>query len=687
MKNMNFDASLERMKELINVGSSDAKLKPNVSETIENKMEAADGKTYGIVRECQRYFIKEAKADGSYEYIGGIGNKSENEHPSYNSAFRNLELKVRSINEALDSKKIVESFKPAQQAEYIVEATVEMRNELDRFKQVVNGANKIMNEEKTEFITKPTFKDPEGFGTASDPKKQGAPFEKEPGEFKGDIDPKSSSKTAKNAGDPFEKEVKPAPEKMDIEKTNKKPSEAGKFGGPAENVPANSVANQNPKGGKVFKVTEDQFKKAQKLIKEGYFDDDFGGNEFGGDEYGEDSIISDRLNRLDRQNQKLVPNLNTIDRGINPLAASRPGVDLDLGSDDMDDTYDMPMDNIEFEDPDPTLDNTGIDLGDDELYNEEITEGFMDNLKAAGNVGKYFGNKASQGAQNLGNKAVQGAKNIGNKAVQGAKNIGNNIKQGAQNVANDASQQWNKSQQNSSAGKIQQIATSLKSEIDNLNARTVKAGGQPIKYSSVIATISNQLRGSKGVDTSRYRSESVEQEPDENLVNEITEAVLNVFGQHPTYQKPAFTTPASNGSLVAGTKEWDDESTKGDKPYGQKIGSSAPFTEPVKQKVGEGEIGGDSDSVMKGETQQSKPKLGQKGDVKPFKKPVENSGDKIAKGTPVQKGETQQGEPKLGQKGDVQPFGKKTNKEGVKESKEEMLRRLTESIVNDLKKK
>jgi hypothetical protein len=123
-----------------------------------------------------------------------------------------------------------------------------------------------------------------------------------------------------------------------------------------------------------------------------------------------------------------------------------------------------------------------------------------------------------------------------------------------------------------------------------------------------------------------------------------------------------------------------------DEDYGQKIGSSAPFTDSTKQKVGEGEIGSDGDDVMKGKTPQSLPSQGKKGDTKPFDSSVEKSDDKIAKGTPVQKGESQQKETKLGQKGDTQPFDKKIEK--VKESKkEEYLRKLTENIINDLKKK
>lgn len=641
---MDLDTSLNRMKELIDCGKKDSSLKPNVSETVEYTIEAADGKTYGIVRERKRYFIKEKKEDGTYDYIGGIGNKHENEYPSYNSAFRNIELKIRSINESKNNGEIFQAFEKPKQSEFIIEATTDMRNELDRVKQIMNNASKIMTESNTEFITKPKFKDTESFGTATDPKKQGEPFNENPGEYKGDIDPKNSSKTAKNSGKPFEKEVKPAPEKMDIETTNKKPSEAGKFGEDAKNVPAGSVANQKPKGGKVVKVTEAQMKAAQKALKEGYFDDDFYG-----DDYDEDPLLK----------QFDYPEINKLGRSSKPIPASIDGDDDLPTMDDEEEIYDT------F-DPTRDLDQDALPVDDFNDFDDDITEmneGFFDSMKAVGSVGKYLGNKTANSVKGF-------AKGIGDKANQ---------------FGQDVSQQYNKSKQNSSTQNIEKIAAKLKSELDNLNNRTIKAGGQPINYKSVLAVLSNQLSSNKNANMSKFRNESV----DEELVKKITEEVLNVFGKHATYQKPAFTTPSNNQPLVAGTKEWDDESVKKDSPYGQKIGDSAPFTEPVKQKVGEGEIGEDGDEVMKGKTQQTLPNSGEKGDTKPFKKTVEKTGDKIAKGTPVQKGETQQGEPKLGQKGDVQPFGKKVNKEGVKESssKEEFLNKLTESIINRLKKK
>lgn len=617
MANTDFSSSLERMKALMTHGAGDSlNIKSNVSETVIKSTEGADGKTYGIVREAQKYYLKESSDNGaSFDYIGGIHEKHLNECSSYENATKKLELKIRGLNEDRNTGKVFETCKPVEQSEYIVEATADMRKEINRQREIMMGAAKIMNE-TSEFINKPKFKDPEGFGTATDPKKQGEPFQEEPEAYKGDIDPVSSKKTPKNAGEPFEKEAKSKEDKFDIEKTTKKQG----FGEKAKDVLGNSVAAKTVSGGKVIKVTEAQLKEARKLISEGIFGDD--------DDYGYGDGDNDESDLL-----------KSFNYDVDKMAGKRykpTKNDLNDFQDEPEETFDQPEEE------------------------GEIEEGFMDNMKAGFNA----------------------AKSVGGKAVDAARNLGTNVK-------NTAVQGYNQSMQNSSAGNVQKIATQLKAELDNLNARTVKAGGQPLNMNSVIAALSNQLRGNNGVDTSRFRTENVDDESNEKLVNEITEAVLNVFGKAPNYQKPAFTTPAANGSLVDGTTEWDDESAKGDKPYGQKIGSSAPFTEPVKQKIGEGEIGEDADEVQQGKTPQAKPNLGKEGDKAPFDKSVQKNGDKIGKGNAVQQGETQQGEPSLGKKGDTKPFEKKADhaKGGVAESKEQILNRLAESIIADLKKK
>lgn len=643
---MDNDSSVERMKQLINHGSQDAALKANISETVEYKVNGPDGNTYGVVREKQKYFIKESKDGVSFDYIGGIGNKSESEYPSYNSAYRNLELKLREMNTSKNTGKVFETFKPAVQAEYIVEATEDMRKELDRFKQITNGAQSIMKESSTEFINKPTFKDPESFGKATDPKKQGAPFT-DAATAKLDKDPNFKATDPKKQGEPFEKEAKSDEEKFDIEKTNAKPAKAGDpFTTPAKDVLGNSVATQNPKGGKVFKVTEAQLAQVKK-----YMTEDFGDEEF----YGDDEDESDLLKQFNYD-------VDNLSGGRKFTPGKKDLVDVNVDVDDDEEKYSELNPGFHVKDD-------GFDDVDDELEQSEddIEEGFWDTLKGVGSVGKHFGGQAAQGIK-------QGAQNAYGAAANKVSSAAQGIKQGVQNAGQAVSQVYNQSQAASSQSAIDKIASNLAAELKNLNTRTIKGGGQPLNYNSVITSLSNKLKG-------QVRMESVEPEMDENLVKEITEAVLNAFGQHPTYQKAAFTTPAGDGSLKPGTHEWDDESVKSQSPYGQKIGSYAPFTEPVKQKVGEGEIGEDADEVMQGKTPQGLPNLGQKGDKAPFDKSVQKNGDKIAKGTPIQQGEKPQGKAELGQKGDKAPFDKAPTK------KAEVLNKLAESIIADLKKK
>lgn len=57
--------------------------------------------------------------------------------------------------------------------------------------------------------------------------------------------------------------------------------------------------------------------------------------------------------------------------------------------------------------------------------------------------------------------------------------------------------------------------------------------------------------------------------------------VLHNFGDHPGYRKKPMTTPANVEVAPNGARDWNDESTKGEEPFGKQIGSSAPFTDLV----------------------------------------------------------------------------------------------------------
>lgn len=75
-------------------------------------------------------------------------------------------------------------------------------------------------------------------------------------------------------------------------------------------------------------------------------------------------------------------------------------------------------------------------------------------------------------------------------------------------------------------------------------------------------------------------TESFEEKIQRMVNEEITR--LNAWGKHPKYGKAPMTLPDNHEVIVnAGDRDFNDDSTKGNMPYGRKIGSSAPFDKVV----------------------------------------------------------------------------------------------------------
>lgn len=63
-------------------------------------------------------------------------------------------------------------------------------------------------------------------------------------------------------------------------------------------------------------------------------------------------------------------------------------------------------------------------------------------------------------------------------------------------------------------------------------------------------------------------------------IKRIVETKLNDFGKHPAYQKVVMSLPKNADGSQWG-EDWNDESAKGEEPYGKQIGDSAPFDDVV----------------------------------------------------------------------------------------------------------
>ena len=62
-----------------------------------------------------------------------------------------------------------------------------------------------------------------------------------------------------------------------------------------------------------------------------------------------------------------------------------------------------------------------------------------------------------------------------------------------------------------------------------------------------------------------------------NFKKAMMEDKLNYFGKHPAYRKKPVTLPTSNHQEMQDYYDVNDDSVKGEKPFGEKIGSSEPF--------------------------------------------------------------------------------------------------------------
>jgi hypothetical protein len=140
---------ITRMKNLMNYG-----LNENVNtnnNSVELSQVAADGKTYGIVKEGTKYFIKVAPKKNTailaedYDYVGGFNNRKA--YPSYTKASQAFNLKLMSVNEACGSKQPVKSqFNLNEAADWQTNETKETRQEFNRFFEIVRNMDNLLNE-------------------------------------------------------------------------------------------------------------------------------------------------------------------------------------------------------------------------------------------------------------------------------------------------------------------------------------------------------------------------------------------------------------------------------------------------------------------------------------------------------------------------------------------------------------
>ena len=86
-----------------------------------------------------------------------------------------------------------------------------------------------------------------------------------------------------------------------------------------------------------------------------------------------------------------------------------------------------------------------------------------------------------------------------------------------------------------------------------------------------------------------------EYEDENNKISNIKDSInprkiyesnrLNDFGKHPGYRKKVMSLPKTGSDNENGYYDWNDDSVYSEQPFGEKIGSSAPFEKAINSTV------------------------------------------------------------------------------------------------------
>ena len=210
IKKLSPESQVATMQRLINFGKNENTEKES-TPIVEFKRKAANGKTYGIVRDASKFYIMEAPQKDTeilaedFQYIGGFNNRKENEYSSYAKASNALDLKIMAINETVNKKDRVIIEQPVIKADWENSITEGMRKDIDRFKAITSNVAKILKEDKGIGNVPSEHTLPEAPAKNPSDKKVNSPFT-DTAVANGEKDFKKEEHNHETAGTPFEKD-------------------------------------------------------------------------------------------------------------------------------------------------------------------------------------------------------------------------------------------------------------------------------------------------------------------------------------------------------------------------------------------------------------------------------------------------------------------------------------------------
>lgn len=514
-----YDEQLNRMLSLMEDKKAPINKK---SSSIEYHANGANGKVYGIIKEGTKYYIKETESgkenlSESYEYIGGFNNRRENEFKSYNEATKQLELKLMSLNEAAGKHEDVSTVDFNRSEKTFANLTEAARKELNRMQQIFENSCAIGKGCACQ-------EDPESKGKATpeQAEKNNEPFEKK---VTPEMDFKGKEGTVKGATDE-NKEVASGVEK-DLQSDKMKTANSGAqkdYKDTHDDLDGEGVADKKPAGGKVVKVNET-------LDIDGFDDDEV-------------EPVGDELTDADFANFNDEPEVND--------EPELGGIGNEMGGDE---TIEPQFGAEPTTPEDDTLVGTGGEMDEtDDL--DVMLEELEANLSNATKSAITGPEKTLDGPKPQGTNGIDGETSPEWKRIEESEggNVNNPTKQGNEETMKSYQAKGNLPQQSwHHMGKEDTLKESIARIVENVYQ---KLNVKPVVKESLQDKISRMVK------------------------EELTK--LDAWGKHPKFRKEPMTTPA-NKEVMAGTadRDFNDDSAKGEQPYGQKIGKGTPFEKTV----------------------------------------------------------------------------------------------------------
>lgn len=523
------EEQIAMMQHLIKYGVNEDTAKSS-KPIVEFKRKAANGKTYGIIRESTKYYIMEAPQKDTeilaedFSYIGGFNNRKENEYSSYAKASNALDLKIMSINETVNKKERVMIETPTIKADWENSITEGMRKEINRFKDITANVATILKEDKAVGKVPSEHTLPEAPASNPSDEEVNSPFT-DTAVAKGEKDFKKEEHDHEKAGGPFEKDGEVSNKEMQSDKKPVIKTDAT-YTEKAQYVPDNSVADKKPSGGKVVRVNENNGHKIRlKLTEEqvlAWNDNKNYMDKSTGTEIGSSAPYSDELGKESNQTEA-------------PTEPIHEGESV---------VYDHPNDQ---NNPAPGT----SEVGDTAPYDKKVNEDIVSADDAAGmpeeseDYSDYpFPEVAGEEYEDYGTKFDK---------------------------------EYNEFEQSQNDDDDYTIELDDDDEegIDTVKSMSKKFGKNGMKG------LENWEQDWDKFDDDDDLSGYEQFESRKKSGRKVNEDKLNDFGKHPAYSKTPMTTPPNKEVAINGAREWDDESAQGEKPFGEEIGDTAPYSEIV----------------------------------------------------------------------------------------------------------